>query len=236
MPEDINTTIEVDGPGAQQITDSIVSTLGLNPDDINGANISITAANGTDTTFDLECSGPLSGDFILGMVGAYDWSDVDVQQVSVEVWGESEADEPRQDGGDDDGDDGSKASISSFTPRVSPLVDKVDPDVCEFPGGEPQRIQQNSQPHIGAWLLSEHRDVTDSEWMSAETLADYAGENMSHNGASSALSRLFLDARLAVRRRSSGGSGVKYEYAMTKQLQEELARLGKPDGVKAVEA
>jgi len=236
MPEDINTTIEVDGPGAQQITDSIVSTLGLSSDDINGASIAITTANGTDTTFDLECSGPLSGDFVFKMVGSYDWSKVDVQQVSVEVWGESDAHEPQQDGGDDDGDDDGETTGGSFRPSVSPLVDKVDPDVCEFPGGEPRRIQQNSNPHISAYLLSEHRGVTGDEWMSAETLADYAGESMSHNGASSALSRLFLDARLVVRRQSGGGSGVKYQYAMTQQLQEELDRLGKPDGVKAVEA
>lgn len=213
-------TIEVNGSAAHTIAANILSSLGIDAEDISEADIDVGFE--TETTISLHADGPLAGVLAAQMVQGIEWDEHTATSVSASFMeGDDAGPAPA---GDDAGD---PAPPAAYRPHVTPLVDSVDPEYVEFPSNEPGRLRENTHLHVVAHLLKEWYEVVDDEeWATTEDIADFAGDDMTHSQVTSALSRLFVSKGLAVRQQVPGAQSRKYAYHPTKQLVEEVERLG----------
>lgn len=229
-----NASIEVDGPGANGMAKTLLDSAGIKTGGIQNSDIEFTFCDDTDTTLSIDVDGPLSGEVLRVLLGGVEWEDYDVGRVSANVAQRDESDAEYTDADFEDDDDEDTetdgGASTAYKPHVSTFVDSVDPDNVEFPQIHPGRIRGDTVQHTTGSLILEARTVLSEDWMSGDILADFAGDELSLRAAQTNLSRLFTDKGLLVRRRKANSGTRAYEYHPTKQLAEEIERLGPHDG------
>lgn len=220
-----NATVEVNGPGANSMARNLLNAAGIEAGQIEGGDIeiSINGENGP-TTLTLGVGGPASGELLTDMIGNVNWEDYNVESVSAGVEhgvsGSGGSDDPQ------DSESGNGGASAAFQPHVEAYVSSVDPTNVEFPHNQPGRIRAGTWQHLVAELILEARDVLDQNWIDGKTLGDYGGDDLDQRQAQTNLSRLFTDKGLLIRRKDIGSGTRAYEYHPTKQLAEEISRLG----------
>jgi hypothetical protein len=217
--------IEIHGDGAKATCNHVLSNLSVTADSIEGVDIDVTVANGSDTTVSLTADGPLASIVAKAMMEGVEWSDHDVAAIMASVEG---ADGGESNDGESDDADGTadRSSSDPYRPQVTPMVDKVDPEYVEFPGEAPGRIRENTYAHAACDALARWYEANDADWATSKQLASEMDSALKVGQLSTALSSLFRRMGLLVRRQLDSAGNVAYEYHPTKQLFEEFERLG----------
>lgn len=221
-----NATFEVDGPAAHQIAKNILTNLGMDIEAIEEVDMGLEFNGKGTTSIDIDADGPLAGVLVAQMVKGVEWDDHTATAIDATFREVQTEDDSAS--GDTDDTSGSQSN-GPYKPQVTPLVDKVDPEYVEFPGNEPGRMRENTQAHIGACLLVEWYETMDGKWVNNRELSDFAGDDLTYKQLQSVMSRLFVNKGLTVRRQARGADKRMYEYHPTKQLVEEVERLGEYD-------
>jgi len=214
--------IEVSGSAAASITSGLLNALGIEPGDIEEADIRVALNSEGETSVALVADGPNAGNITAEMFGGVEWEDYQVVSIDADV---TEREGPA---GSTTTEENSTTSSSTgaFQPQVMPLVGEVDPEYVEFPGEPPERIRENTQLHVIGNVLMQWYEDHDGGWVSTTILSEYDPNPLSEKQTQSAASRLFLHSGLVVRRHHPDATGREYEYHPTKQLGEEMSRLG----------
>lgn len=217
-----NASIEVEGSAAANIARELLNALGIPPSDIGEADLKMVVNGDGETEVVFAADGPRAGDITADMIGGVEWADFEVHSIDAAV---AEREEPALPAGDDE-EATTQPTVGVYQPQVTPLVGKVDPEYVEFPGEDPGRIRENTQLHVIGKALMDWYEDHDEAWVGTIPLAEYESNPLTENQTQSAASRLFRHKGLTVRRQQSHAQGRKYEYHPTKQLAEEIERLG----------
>jgi len=214
--------IEVAGSAAANIARDLLNGLGIPPSDIEAADITVVVNGDGDTEVALVADGPNAGSITAEMFGGVEWEDYQVVSIDADVT-ESEG---SVESTTTEENSTTSSSTGAFQPQVMPLVGEVDPEYVEFPGEPPERIRENTQLHVIGNVLMQWYEDHDGGWVSTTILSEYDPNPLSEKQTQSAASRLFLHSGLVVRRHHPDATGREYEYHPTKQLGEEMSRLG----------
>lgn len=216
-------TVTVDGPAAHQITSNLLANVGMTAADIELATVSATIGeDGPPTEVSIDADGPLAGLVVAQMLSGVKWDEhtataIDATFEEPEVQTEAEG---------KDVDDEERESATGWQPHVTPLVEKVNPSTVEFPESKPDRLRENTQIHAVGSLLVEYFGDSGGQWATTEDLVEFADGALSKSQVQSALSGIFTRKGLTVRRQVQNAGTWKYEHVPTKQLSEEIDRLG----------
>lgn len=223
--------VSVSGPGANTIAENLLSAAGIQTGHVGEADIEVAVVDseGNSTVLTVGCGGPNTGELLRESLGNIDWSEYNVESVSAEVAhnDDATADEGDTDGGDDDGDDGD--DDSDVANQITPYVESVNPEAVEYPATQPGRIRAGTLQHLVAELLLDARDILDIEWVSANKLSDFAGDDVKLRQAQNQLSKLFVQKGFVVRRKDKDSGTKAYEYNPSRELAQEVHRIGDHD-------
>ena len=217
--------VSVSGPGANTIAENLLSAAGIQTGHVGEAGIEVVVGpDGDSTVLNIECGGSDAGKLLRQSLGNIDWSEYDVQSVSAEV-AHNDSPQTESETDQDDGDDGD-GEESDVANQVTPFADQINPAVVEYPATQPGRLRPGTLQHLVAELLLDAREVLHDEWFSANEIDDFGGDQVKLRQCQNQLSKLFVTKGLIARRPEEDSGTKSYEYNPTKELAQEVRRVG----------
>jgi len=116
-------SIEVSGRMAQNVANSVLDSLGVEPEEVEYISVDLTTANGSETDTHFDSGGPHAGVIAAQMLSAVDLDDATPESISVVL---DTVD--RGDGPEPDEDDGEEAEEGNEDAATSELSDSEDND------------------------------------------------------------------------------------------------------------
>lgn len=202
MPENY-AEIEVDGPAAKHIANSVIGSLGVGATDVSEIEVELTTANGAETTTSFHSDGPHAGRVARQMIGNLDHdetpptsiavrlrtgADADTEPVGGGGGGGGEADTTTTTGGSSgeqaaasDGGERSREQLQNMrkgregvSAAQSKKSGQIERHIAEPRVDEPQDISPGTRHHEVLWTLAQWgADPETSEWVTASDLYEY---------------------------------------------------------------
>jgi len=205
--------VSIAGEAAQRVATEVLNASGMDPEHIDGVELSLAVDGQSTTELTITGEGPHAGTLLHEMVSEIDFGTHSITSVDAEFTeGNGTTSEP-------------PIVDDSVEPSVELLGYYADAASAEYPKGHSRDVVPGTVPAKALTAMWHYIGEEDAHGAMTPELDEADNDIETYHQAGSGLAKLYNDHKIVGRIRASCGGGIAYRYLPTVESLDEYVRL-----------